>query len=103
MGNLGGYEAVTTAAKAAGGMDAYLSTIKAAAAAGGKRSGRIQGAVISAGIATAYFVARKVWIRHVAARAQLEADAVLASQFLTEVFEGAENDSDDLDQGDRQG
>ncbi|MEU5267103.1 hypothetical protein [Streptomyces hygroscopicus] len=49
MGNLGAYQAITTAAKAAGGVDKLISTIKKAAFAKGVAAGAVGGVLAACG------------------------------------------------------
>ncbi|MEU8948791.1 hypothetical protein [Streptomyces sp. NPDC048489] len=50
MGNLGPYEVITTAAKAAGGVDAWLGAIKKASFTKGATAGAVGGGLVVGGV-----------------------------------------------------
>jgi predicted MFS family arabinose efflux permease len=57
MGNLGAYQAITTAAKAAGGVDKFISAIEKAAFNKGAAAGAVGGGLVVGG---AFAVANRV-------------------------------------------
>jgi hypothetical protein len=105
MGNLGLYEVITTEAKLAGGVDAWIKIIEDAAVA--ERSseyfakGAAVGALLAGAAAGATYAARAAWIRKhqlrtlaAEARRRLEADIAgrLAEEPIDDAPKGASDD-----------
>ena len=105
MGNLGPYEVITTEAKLAGGVDAWLKAIEDAAVA--ERSseylakGAAIGALLASAAAGAAYAAHTAWVgkqqkRAAAAEARRRLEASVAGQLAAESIDGdPEGSSDD--------
>lgn len=89
MGNLGGYEVITTAAKAAGGPENWVASIEKGASVLGRRTGRVEGVVFSAALALVlagvYSWKKRADLRN----DELQEEAALAKERLTEAINSA--------------
>lgn len=99
VGNLGGYESITTMAKAAGGPDKWIANIEKGASIVAKRSGRAEGAVVTLVLCGAVWVGYEWKKRSALRNAKAIADATLAKDQVAESFRHTdrhtERDSDD--------
>lgn len=99
MGNLGGYQEITTAAKAAGGPDKLIAIIESEAAKKAAPGQRGQGAAMAIGAFVALALAKQGWDKFQTARvAASDARASEAKAQLKDLIEqgDAETVGDDV-------
>ena len=89
MGNLGGYQDITTAAKAAGGPDKLIAIIQAEAAKKAAAGQRGQGAVLAFGAVALVVAGKHGWNTYTARRAASEARSHAAAVELKALIEGS--------------
>ena len=94
VGNLGGYQDITTAAKAAGGPDRLIAIIQAEAAKKAAAGHRGQGAVLAFGAVALVVAGKHGWNAYAARRAASEARSDAAAAELKALVEGPGADAD---------
>ncbi|MEI2639960.1 MAG: hypothetical protein V9F03_13340 [Microthrixaceae bacterium] len=95
MGNLGGYQDITTAAKAAGGPEKLIAIIQAEAAKRAATGQRAQGALLTLGVVAMVVAGKRVWYLHTARRAASTASANAATVELTALIDFPDTDADE--------
>jgi hypothetical protein len=89
VGNLGGYQDITTAAKAAGGPDKLIAIVQAEAAKKAAAGQRGQGAVLAFGAVALVVAGKHGWNTYTARRAASEARSHAAAVELKALIEGS--------------